>query len=108
MDMDALESMKEYDFTLELIRNYKDYQKITQCEINYISSWILGISFGDVNEPTKDCLFIADLVGKIMGRFMYLSGHKSGEEIFKQLYSHFRPAYYRIFFRLLLPTIINT
>ena len=102
MDMDALESMKEYEFTLELIRNYKDNQKITQCEINYISSWILGISFGDVNEPTKDCLFIADLVGKIMERFMYLSGqrYKSGEEIFKQLYSHFRPAYYRLIFRL--------
>lgn len=102
MEIDALKSMKEYEFTCELIRNYKRYEEISPSEINYIASWILGISFGDINEPTKDCLFISDLVGKIMERFATLSGsrYSNSEDIFIQLYSHFRPAYYRLIFSL--------
>ena len=53
-------------------------------------------------EETKDCILISDMVGKIMTRFEYLSGvhYQDREEIFIQLYSHFRPAYYRLLFKL--------
>lgn len=102
MDVDAISSMKEYDFSVELLKNYKNTEHITQGDLNYISSWILGISFGDILEETKDCIFISDMVGKIMTRFEYLSGvhYQDKEEIFIQLYSHFRPAYYRLLFKL--------
>lgn len=102
MDVDAISSMKEYDFSVELLKNYKNTKHITQEDLNYISSWILGISFGDILEETKDCILISDMVGKIMTRFEYLSGvhYQDREEIFIQLYSHFRPAYYRLLFKL--------
>lgn len=101
-DIDAMSSMKEYEFTVALLENYKNVDKITETDINYISAWILGISFGDINEDTKDCILISDIIGKIMMRFEHLSGahYKNTEEIFIQLYSHFRPAYYRLIFKL--------
>ena len=101
-DVAALSSMKEYEFTKELLKNYKNTENITQPDINYISAWILGISFGDIHEDTKDCILISNMVGKIMSRFEYLSGvhYQDTEEIFIQLYSHFRPAYYRLLFKL--------
>jgi transcriptional antiterminator/mannitol/fructose-specific phosphotransferase system IIA component (Ntr-type) len=102
IDTNVMLSMKEYEFTLDLLKNYKDTEKITGADINYISSWILGISFGDINEDTKDCILISELVGKIMTRFESLSGahYQNSEEIFIRLYSHFRPAYYRLIFKL--------
>jgi len=97
-----LDDMKEYAFTVQLLQNYKDTENIQKADINYITAWILGISFGDVREDTKDCVIIAELVGKIMTRFESLSGshYQNTEEIFVQLYSHFRPAYYRLIFHL--------
>lgn len=102
IDTNVMLSMKEYEFTLDLLKNYKETEKIKGADINYISSWILGISFGDINEDTKDCILISDLVGKIMSRFESLSGvhYRNSEEIFIRLYSHFRPAYYRLIFKL--------
>lgn len=64
LDMEAIASMKEYEFTVELLKNYKNTDNITNTDINYISSWILGISFGDINEETKDCILISDIIGK--------------------------------------------
>ena len=102
IDNNVMKSMKEYEFTLALLQNYKNTENITEEDIHYISSWILGISFGDVHEDTKDCILISEIVGKIMKRFESLSGahYKNKEEIFIQLYSHFRPAYYRLMFKL--------
>lgn len=102
IDIDAMSSMKEYKFSFELLKMYNKSQDITDAEINYIAAWILGISFGDINEDTKDCILISDLIGKMMTRFESLSGvhYKNTEEIFIQLYSHFRPAYYRLLFKL--------
>lgn len=102
VDMDAMSKMKEYAFSVELLKHYKHTNGISNSEINYIASWILGISFGDIVEDTPDCIFISDIIGKIMTRFEYLSGAHYGntEEIFVQLYSHFRPAYYRLIFKL--------
>lgn len=101
-DMEAIPSMKEYSFTVELLKNYKHTACIRESDIHYISSWILGISFGDIYEDTKDCILISDMIGKIMTRFAYLSGahYANTEDIFIQLYAHFRPAYYRLLFKL--------
>lgn len=102
MDIDAMSYMKEYKFSYELLKKYNTTENITKADVNYIAAWILGISFGDINEYTKDCVLISDLIGKMMTRFESLSGvhYKNTEEIFIQLYSHFRPAYYRLLFKL--------
>lgn len=102
IDLEAISSMKEYEFTVELLKNYKNTDLISETDIKYITSWILGISFGDIHEDTKDCVLISDIIGKIMMRFEYLSGahYRNTEEIFIQLYSHFRPAYYRLLCKL--------
>lgn len=102
IDIDAMSYMKEYKFSYELLKKYNTTENITKADVNYIAAWILGISFGDINEDTKDCVLISDLIGKMMTRFESLSGvhYKNTEEIFIQLYSHFRPAYYRLLFKL--------
>lgn len=102
IDIDAMSYMKEYKFSSELLKKYNATENITKTDVNYIAAWILGISFGDINEDTKDCILISDLIGKMMTRFESLSGvhYKNTEEIFIQLYSHFRPAYYRLLFKL--------
>lgn len=101
-DLEMMKSLKEYTFTKELMKQYKNTQEIPELEVNYISSWILGISVGNVEEDSEDCLVIGEIVGKIMTRFELLSGvhYKDSEEIFRQLFSHFRPAYYRLLFKL--------
>lgn len=98
----SLTSMKEYQFTKELFSHYKNTDTISKIDQYYISSWILGISVGDVEEDTSDCLVIAEIVEKMMSRFESLSGihYKDSEDIFRKLYSHFRPAYYRLLFKI--------
>lgn len=74
LDVDVISTMKEYGFTRDLLKNYKNTDRISMLDRYYITSWILGISFGDINEDTKDCILISDIVGKIMTRFESLSG----------------------------------
>lgn len=99
---ETIRSMKESDFTRELLKHYKHVDDINDEDIDYISSWILGISFGDINEDSEDCMIISELIWKIMIRFETLSGihYKNSEQIFMQLYAHLRPAYYRLLFKL--------
>lgn len=97
-----LQSLKEYKFTVELLKNYKNTDNIPKADIYYISSWILGISVGDINEDTKDWTLVSELVMKVLMRFESLSGvhFKDTEKIFTQLYGHIRPAYYRMIMKL--------
>lgn len=97
-----LQSLKEYKFTVELLKNYKNTENIPKADIYYISSWILGISVGDINEDTKDWTLVSELVMKVLMRFESLSGvhFKDTEKIFTQLYGHIRPAYYRMIMKL--------
>lgn len=97
-----LSTMKEYQFTKELLSHFKQTQHISPIDQYYISSWVLGICVGNVEEDTQDCLVIAEIVEKIMFRFESLSGihYKDSEDIFRKLYSHFRPAYYRLLFKI--------
>ena len=63
-----LSTMKEYQFTKELLSHFKQTQLISPIDQYYISSWILGICVGNVEEDTQDCLVIAEIVEKIMFR----------------------------------------
>ncbi|UDN58553.1 BglG family transcription antiterminator [Clostridioides sp. ES-S-0010-02] len=98
----VMSSMKEYKFARELLEVYESKEKIKSHNIMYISAWILGISVGNDDEDTEDRAVISKIVNKMMTNFGYLSGvyYISQEKIFKRLYSHFRPAYYRLLFKL--------
>lgn len=98
----VMNSMKEYKFAEELLELYDSKDKIKSHDVMYISAWILGISVGNDEDDTKDRSVISEIVHKLMTKFEYLSGvyYISKEKIFKQLYSHFRPAYYRLLFKL--------
>ncbi|MCC0647346.1 BglG family transcription antiterminator [Clostridioides sp. ZZV15-6598] len=98
----VMSSMKEYKFARELLEVYESKEKIKSHNIMYISAWILGISIGNDEEDTEDRAVISKIVNKMMTNFGYLSGvyYISQEKIFKRLYSHFRPAYYRLLFKL--------
>ncbi|OOM78402.1 BglG family transcription antiterminator [Clostridium sp. BL-8] len=101
-NISAMISMKEYKFAEEILEVYDSKDEIKSHDIMYISAWILGISVGNAEEDTKDRAAISEIVNKMMTKFEYLSGvyYISQEKIFKQLYAHFRPAYYRLLFKL--------
>ncbi|AMC94343.1 hypothetical protein AOC36_10270 [Erysipelothrix larvae] len=102
IDTDMMKTFKEYNFTKDLTQQYKSMERISDQELYYMTAWILGISVGNVEDDCADCIIISEIVGKMMNRFEYVSGvrYKGTEEIFRQLYSHFRPAYYRLLFKL--------
>ncbi len=98
----VMNSMKEYKFAEELLQVYENREFIKSYDITYISAWILGISVGNDEEDTEDREVISEIVNKMMMKFGYLSGvyYISQKKIYKQLYSHFRSAYYRLLFKL--------
>lgn len=100
--IEMMKTFKESDFTNELIDFFPFRDEILKLDRHYIGSWILGVSFGNIDDDTEDCLIIAQFVGKIMTRFELLSGvHYSNlEEKFRNIFAHFRPAYYRLLFKL--------
>lgn len=101
-NIDMISTFKEYEFTTALIDFFPYRDKINDQDRKYISSWILGISVGNVEDKNEDCLIIGQIVGKIMTRFELLSGirYRDSEQIFRHIFSHFRPAYYRLLFKL--------
>lgn len=101
-NISVMESMKEYDFVKDLLKNHGNIDNIKPFDLNYISAWIIGISVGNINDKTADMAIISRMVIKIMKRFENISGfhYIDQEKIFEQLYSHFRPAYYRLLFKL--------
>lgn len=101
-NISVMESMKEYDFVNDLLENYGKVKNILPFDLNYISAWIIGISVGNINDKTSDMAIISNMVIKIMTRFENLSGFNyiNQEKIFEQLYSHIRPAYYRLLFKI--------
>lgn len=101
-NMTTIQLMKEYDFTQDLLYSFEDGHRIESFDVNYISAWIIGISVGNLKDKTEDFSLISKVVLRIMSRFESLSGfhYMNHEGIFEQLYSHFRPAYYRLLFKL--------
>lgn len=100
--IDLMKTTKEYAFVCDLILNYKQSDCIAQSEILYLTAWILGLSVGNPEEDTIDCLTIANIVERLMYRFEILSGvqYKNSEDIFRKLYCHLRPTYYRLLYHL--------
>lgn len=111
--IDLMNNFKEHEFTKSLFIYFFDNVD-HEVDIQYLTSWILGISVSNVEESSADLLFIGDLVGKIIRRFEVISGtqFQDPEQIFRHVFSHFRPAYYRLLFKHpiinpLLDTIVN-
>ncbi|MEG0165626.1 BglG family transcription antiterminator [Anaerorhabdus sp.] len=101
-NLDVMRNTKEYAFVNDLIKNYKQANYITDKEKIYLTAWILGLSIGKIEEDTDDCLTIANMVERMMYRFEILSGvqYENTEDIFRKLYCHLRPTYYRLLYHL--------
>lgn len=97
----VMNAMKEYRFAEELLDVCSRGKTADTHDVMYIGAWILGISVGSAEEHTKDRAAISEIVRNMMTKFELLSGTHfiDHEKIFKQLYSHFRPAYYRLLFK---------
>lgn len=95
----ALYETKEYLFSQELL-NF--FNMDTENANDYLCAWILGLSVGNPDQETTDREIIMTMVEKIMERFQTLSGIRfsSYKNVIRQLYRHFRPVYYRLYFRL--------
>lgn len=91
--------MKEYSFSRSLLTKFSIDNPYA---ILYICGWMLGMAIGDADEEAPDSSIINELVERIFDRFERLSGirFKDKKTVKKQVYSHFRPAYYRLFFHL--------
>lgn len=91
--------MKEYSFSRSLLAKFSIDNPYA---ILYICGWMLGMAIGDADEEVPDSSIINELVERIFDRFERLSGirFKDKKTVKKQVYSHFRPAYYRLFFHL--------
>lgn len=92
-------AMKEYLFANELLEEFSIKNRASSL---YLCAWVLGLSVGNLNEDTKDRSIIYELVNRILTRFELLSGiqFRDRQAVLKQLYSHFRAMYYRLFFKL--------
>lgn len=91
--------MKEYQFSVLLLKSFEIMNKYASL---YVCGWILGMAIGTADQTTADYSVINELVERIFHRFEMLSGVRfKDKKIAKnQLFSHFRPAYYRLFFHL--------
>lgn len=98
--------MKEYMFSKSLLAKLSVENNGA---ILYICGWMLGMAIGNADEKTPDSSIIHELVERIFDRFEQLSGirFKDKHAVKKQLYSHFRPAYYRLFFHLPIINPLN-
>lgn len=95
-----IRTFKEYRFTETLLRFF-GYNYFSLADAIYISSWVLGSIVGDVEETTEDIVIIGELSGKILSKFEHISGtdFENKEKIYRHIYSHMRPAYYRMMFK---------
>lgn len=89
---------KEYLFSLEFARlfNIKN-----ENEVEYICAWVLASSVGDFqSDDLTDELRV--IILKILQRFERLSASyfPNKEDAFEQIYNHFKPAYYRLIFKI--------
>lgn len=101
----------EIYFSEDLLRGFNI---VSTEETPYLCGWILGLSIGNLNTSTKDRSILLELLNGIVDRFESLAGIRfiDHEQVIAQLYMHFRPAYYRLLFKLpivntLLPRIQN-
>lgn len=94
--------LEKFDYSRKIIVELSQVHKIHFVEERLIEFIYIYTFLIARMKSGKDATIIADMVGKMMSRFESLSGarYHNTEEIFIQLYSHFRPAYYRMLFKL--------
>ncbi len=68
----------------------------------YLAACLIGASFGDYEVHTKDREIIADITKNVMSRFQYVGclNYDNYDDVFIRLYSHLRPALYRIIYHI--------
>ncbi|MBM7712929.1 BglG family transcription antiterminator [Enterococcus xiangfangensis] len=91
--------MQEYQFSVALLKSFNITNEYASL---YVCGWILGMAMGTADQTIPDYSIINELVERIFNRFEMLSGvrFRDKQSAKKQLFSHFRPAYYRLFFHL--------
>lgn len=105
--LSALIAMKEYQFSKSILIHFGIEDESARV---YLCAWILGLSIGRPNDSTKDYETIIDLVKRIILRFEAISGIRfnNQELVVRQLYTHLRPAYYRLYFKLPIVNPLHT
>ncbi|WP_086313001.1 hypothetical protein A5821_000576 [Enterococcus sp. 7F3_DIV0205] len=95
----ALIAMKEYQFSKSILAHFSIQDESAYM---YLCAWILGLSVGRPNDAAKDYETIIELVKRIIFRFEAISGIRfnNQELVIRQLYTHLRPTYYRLYFKL--------
>lgn len=98
---------KEYQFSTSLLAQFQIENKYAKL---YVCGWMLGMAMGDAKQNSPDYSIIDELVDRIFERFELLSGIRFKDEraAKQQLYSHFRPVYYRLFFHLPIVNVLHT
>lgn len=101
LDKIKITDFKEYKFITELLSYEAFSHPISNKEKEYLAAWFLGGTVGNFYDNTNDKYIIENIVKSIIDRFEKLScvKYEDYEEIFIKMYSHFRPAYYRIMFQ---------
>ncbi|MBS4750945.1 BglG family transcription antiterminator [Carnobacteriaceae bacterium zg-ZUI78] len=95
----SLEEAKEYRLAKDILSTFGLVEKN---EVLYLTAWLLGQTVGNIGETSFDRMLILDIVERIVFRFELLAGIQFDDKfsVLKQLYSHIRPTYYRMLFRL--------
>ena len=105
--------LQEYDkFNFSTFYKMKEYKIANEflVEFNvdstgaklYLTGWLMGSTLRKSDECEEDSSVILELVDRIIYRFEMISGIRFNDKkrIINQLYSHFRPVYYRLFFQI--------
>lgn len=104
---DMLKTTTAFAFVQDLLAHYQALDNIDNFDINYLTAWVIGSATGNADEKTEDYEIISELVNKVLIRFESISGvhYTNYSNIYRQLYAHFRPAYYRLLYRLPISNI---
>lgn len=99
MEQTEFENSNEWKFTKMLLDDYSIHDKELQI---YVTAWLLGASLGDFSNQTETNEKIIELVKEILNRFEAISGitFENRETVIKQIFLHFKSAYYRLNFRI--------
>ena len=91
--------MKEYKIANEFLVEFN--VDSTGAKL-YLTGWLMGATLRKSGECEEDSSVILELVDRIIYRFEMISGIRFNDKkrIINQLYSHFRPVYYRLFFQI--------
>jgi len=97
---DNIVRLDEYKFAKALLKELN--LNLSEEKVEYVSAWLIGISISNLHDDTPDKPFLLELLHQIMLRFQAISGlpYADYNKALAQLYSHFRPAFYRNIYHL--------